>query len=293
MIREHCTGRVPRRPGLSRYSIGATASGLPLAQTYRGRVVDGCLFFKERLVHINTQLTIPGRGITNPYAQVPPGPNAPAVVHAIVEIPKGRRSKFEIDKETGLLRLDRYLYSSLHYPGDYGFIPQTLAEDGDPLDILVMVNEATFSGCLIEARPIGLFKMTDRGQNDYKILAVPSSDPIFHDFHDLWRVPPHFLREVEHFFATYKELEGEQGEDVVQTQGWEDAGSARMEVDAAIKRYQDHEAKLNAESQKTAPATGTASGKSSKPRSPRKKPVSKKPTKKPSKPTTPPASKKK
>lgn len=178
---------------------------------------------------------------TNIYTSVKPGPNVPAVVHAIVEIPKGRRSKFEVDKETGLLRLDRYLYSSLHYPGDYGFIPQTLAEDGDPLDILVMVNEPTFTGCLIEARPIGLFKMTDRGLNDYKVLAVPSSDPIFAEYNDLWRVPPHFLREVEHFFGTYKELEGKAGEDVVQTLGWEAADKARAEVLACVERYKDQQ----------------------------------------------------
>jgi inorganic pyrophosphatase len=175
----------------------------------------------------------------NPFHAVTPGPQVPSVLHAIVEIPKGRRSKFEVDKETGLLRLDRYLYSSLMYPGDYGFIPQTLAEDGDPLDILVMVNEPTFTGCLIEARPIGLFKMTDRGQNDFKVLAVPSSDPIFAEFHDLWRVPAHFLREVEHFFATYKELEGhKEGEPVVQTLGWESADKAREEVLACIKRFE-------------------------------------------------------
>jgi inorganic pyrophosphatase len=173
----------------------------------------------------------------NPFHAVHPGPNVPNVLNAIVEIPKGRRSKFEVDKETGLLKLDRYLYSSLMYPGDYGFVPQTLAEDGDPLDILVMVNEPTFSGCLIEARPIGLFKMTDHGHNDYKVLAVPSRDPIFADFNDLWRVPPHFLREVEHFFATYKELEGEKGDDVVQTLGWESADKAHEEVMASIARF--------------------------------------------------------
>lgn len=167
------------------------------------------------------------------YTLVSPGPAVPNVVNVIVEIPKGRRSKFELDKATGLLKLDRYLYSSLMYPGDYGFIPQTLAEDGDPLDILVMVNEATFSGCLIEARPIGLFKMTDRGQNDYKVLAVPNSDPIFAEFHDIWRVPPHYLREVEHFFATYKQLE----EATVVTQGWEAADKAKLEIKASIARY--------------------------------------------------------
>lgn len=179
----------------------------------------------------------------NPYDRVSPGPDVPDVLHAIVEIPKGRRSKFEVDKETGLLRLDRYLYSSLHYPGDYGFIPQTLAEDGDPLDILVMVNEATFSGCLIEARPIGLFRMQDKGDNDYKVLAVPSSDPIFAEYHDLWRVPPHFLREVEHFFGTYKELEGVQGEVKVKTLGWEGPDKARAEILACIERFKAQKSK--------------------------------------------------
>jgi inorganic pyrophosphatase len=176
----------------------------------------------------------------NRWEFVTPGPSVPTVVHCIVEIPRGRRSKFEIDKETGLIRLDRYLYSSLHYPGDYGFIPQTLAEDGDAMDILVMVNEPTFSGCLIEARPIGLFKMTDRGANDYKILAVPASDPTFAEFHDLWRVPAHFLREVEHFFATYKQLE----EATVQTLGWEGAEAARREVLDSVARFQESERKF-------------------------------------------------
>ena len=166
------------------------------------------------------------------FSMVPPGPSVPAVVNVIVEIPKGRRSKFELDKATGLLKLDRYLYSSLMYPGDYGFIPQTLAEDGDPLDILVMVNEPTFSGCLIEARPVGLFKMTDRGANDYKILAVPNTDPLFSDFHDLWRVQPHFLREVEHFFATYKQLEAA----TVTTHGWDPVEKAKEEIQASIER---------------------------------------------------------
>jgi len=169
------------------------------------------------------------------FTMVPPGPSVPAVVNVIVEIPKGRRSKFELDKATGLLKLDRYLYSSLMYPGDYGFIPQTLAEDGDPLDILVMVNEPTFSGCLIEARPVGLFKMTDRGANDYKVLAVPNTDPLFADFHDLWRVQPHFLREVEHFFATYKQLEAA----TVTTQGWDPVEKAKQEIEASIERYQE------------------------------------------------------
>ncbi|HEY2909774.1 MAG TPA: inorganic diphosphatase, partial [Gemmataceae bacterium] len=126
------------------------------------------------------------------YMMIPPGTGEPDVANMIVEIPKGRRTKFEVDKATGLIKMDRYLYSSTMYPGDYGFIPQTLAEDGDPSDILVMVNEPTFSGCLIEARIVGIFKMRDKGQNDYKLLAVPNKDPLFGDILKLEDVPHHF-----------------------------------------------------------------------------------------------------
>ena len=167
------------------------------------------------------------------FLEVSPGTNLPSVVNAIVEIPKGRRNKFEVDKKTGLIRLDRYLYSSSHYPGDYGFIPQTLAEDGDALDILVMVNEPTFSGCLIEARVIGLFRMKDRGVNDFKILGVPNTDPLFAEYQNLRDAPSHFLREVEHFFATYKQLEGV----TIETMGWATAQDAIAEVKASIERY--------------------------------------------------------
>lgn len=168
-----------------------------------------------------------------PYSQVPAGTDLPRAVNAIVEIPRGRRSKFEVDVATGLMRLDRYLYSSSHYPGDYGFIPQTLAEDGDNLDILVMVNEPTFSGCLIQSRVIGLFRMLDRGQHDYKVLAVPNSDPLFAEFQELDDVPKHYLREVEHFFASYKLLEGV----TTVVEGWDDAAAASTEVHASVDRY--------------------------------------------------------
>jgi inorganic pyrophosphatase len=167
------------------------------------------------------------------YSQIAPGPDIPKVVHAIVEIPKGRRSKFEVDKQTGLMRLDRYLYSSSHYPGDYGFIPQTLAEDGDALDVLVMVNEPTFSGCLIEARVVGIFKMKDKGQNDYKLLAVPNKDPLFAAMKVLDDVPSHFLREVEHFFATYKQLEGV----TIEPLGWASREEGVNEVRASLDRF--------------------------------------------------------
>lgn len=162
-----------------------------------------------------------------------PGSKSPEFVNAIVEIPKGRRSKFEVDKETGLIKLDRYLYSSSHYPGDYGFVPRTLAEDGDALDMLVMVNEPTFSGCLIETRVVGLFRMTDRGANDYKILGVPNTDPLFDEIRDLEDVPSHYLREVEHFFGTYKQLEGVN----VLTQGWASKDAAIEQVQKAMEAY--------------------------------------------------------
>jgi inorganic pyrophosphatase len=167
------------------------------------------------------------------FLDVPAGTRVPSVVNAIVEIPKGQRNKFEVDKKTGLIRLDRYLFSSSHYPGDYGFIPQTLAEDADPLDILVMVNDPTFSGCLIEARVIGLFRMKDRGVNDFKVLGVPNTDPLFAEYQNLRDAPSHFLREVEHFFATYKQLEGI----TIETMGWATAQDAIAEVKASIDRY--------------------------------------------------------
>ena len=167
------------------------------------------------------------------FMNIPPGTKTPSVVNAIIEIPKGRRSKFEIDKATGLFRLDRYLFSSSHYPGDYGFIPRTLAEDGDALDMLIMVNEPTFTGCLIEARVIGLFKMNDKGAHDYKVLGVPNTDPLFAEYKTLDDVPAHFLREVEHFFATYKQLEGTP----TKTQGWADHKEALDEVQSSFDRY--------------------------------------------------------
>ncbi len=166
------------------------------------------------------------------FKNVPPGTHLPSVVNAIIEIPKGKRNKFEIDKKTGLFKLDRYLYSSSRYPGDYGFIPQTLAEDGDALDILVMVNEETFTGCLIEARVLGIFKMRDHGANDFKILAVPDSDPLFAEYQTLEDVPGPFLREVEHFFSTYKLLEDKK----VEALGWGDPEEAIAEIKASVER---------------------------------------------------------
>lgn len=163
-----------------------------------------------------------------------PGPNPPTVLHAVVEVPKGSRNKYEYSKAEGVIKLDRVLYSSIHYPGDYGFIPQTYSEDGDPLDVIVIVNEPTFPTCVIEVRPLGMLKMLDRQEPDYKILAVPQSDPHFGDYWTLDDVPAHYLVEVEHFFGTYKTLEGVAVDDL----GWSDLEAAQTEILAAIARYQ-------------------------------------------------------
>jgi inorganic pyrophosphatase len=157
-----------------------------------------------------------------------PGPNPPDSIYVVVEVPKGSRNKYEYSKSAGVIKLDRVLYSPLHYPGDYGFIPQSYWGDGDPLDVLVMMNEATFPGCVIEARPLGMFKMIDKGQQDYKVLAVPSTDPNFSEYRTLSDVSQHFPNEVAHFFMTYKHLEGVE----VTNEGWvgrEEASSAILE----------------------------------------------------------------
>lgn len=171
----------------------------------------------------------------NLWHNLPTGPEVPRIVYCIVEIPKGSRNKYEYSKKAGIIKLDRVLYSSMHYPGDYGLIPQTYAEDGDPMDIMVMVNEPTFSGCVIEARPIGIFHMTDRGDPDDKILAVPATDPLFNDYADLSDVPRHFLNEVAHFFQTYKQLQGIQ----VTPKGWENADAAYQIIIQSIQRYKE------------------------------------------------------
>lgn len=164
------------------------------------------------------------------------GPDAPETVYAIIEIPKGSRNKYEYNKEHGVIKLDRVLYSSVSYPGDYGLMPQTFWEDGDPFDILVMVNQPTFPGCIIEARPIGVFRMEDKGKSDDKILAVPARDPSFGDYKDLGDLPSHFLREVAHFFSVYKDLE-EGGR--VKAAGWEDAAAAKESIRQAMNIYRD------------------------------------------------------
>jgi inorganic pyrophosphatase len=175
----------------------------------------------------------------NLWHELPPGPDWPTVIYVVVEIPKGSRNKYEYDEHGGFVKLDRVLFSSLHYPGDYGFVPQTLHADGDPLDVLVMNNVPTFASCVIEARPLGVFRLVDKGQLDDKILAVPHTDPLFNGYQTLKDVPPHFLEEMEHFFNVYKDLEiGD-----VESKGWEGLEQAHTEIKQAVKRYQEHVSK--------------------------------------------------
>ena len=169
----------------------------------------------------------------NPWHELEAGPDAPDVMNVVVEIPHGSRNKYELDKKTGMFRLDRVLYSSVHYPGEYGFFPQTYAQDDDPLDALVMLTESTFCGCVIEVRPVGIFRMTDRDEMDEKILCVPARDPLYAHFADIDQVAPHFLKEVEHFFSVYKDLEGVR----VHPLGWEGRLAARSTIVEAMARY--------------------------------------------------------
>lgn len=175
----------------------------------------------------------------HPWHDLDVGPAPPDRLNAVIEIPRGSRNKYELDKDSGLFRFDRLLYSAVHYPGDYGFIPRTLADDDDPLDVLVMVTAPTFSGCLMEVRPLGMFLMRDEKGVDEKVLAVPVRDPLYDSYHELGDVPPHYLREVEHFFAIYKDLEGKH----TTVEGWHDRQVAHRVLDESRTRYTDYMAR--------------------------------------------------
>jgi inorganic pyrophosphatase len=158
--------------------------------------------------------------------EIDPGPKCPDVVRMIVEIPKLSRNKYEYDVRLGLFKLDRTLYSPMHYPGDYGFVPGTVAADGDPVDVLVLSDEGTFTGCLMEVRPVGLLEMADEKGPDEKILAVPDVNPRYEQIHTVDQVFPHVRREIEHFFDIYKELEGKHTE----IKGWRGPMEARRAI---------------------------------------------------------------
>ncbi len=154
-------------------------------------------------------------------------------ITVIVEIQKGSRNKYEFDKKHNRIVFDRMLFSSVHYPSDYGYIPDTLAQDGDPLDAMVLLWEPTFPGCVIEARPLGLFKMKDEKGIDDKILCVPVKDPLWNHIHELSQVPPHLLKEIEHFFKIYKDLEMKK----TQVYGWKNKNAALKIIEQSREAY--------------------------------------------------------
>jgi inorganic pyrophosphatase len=166
---------------------------------------------------------------------IEPGPDCPEIVRMVVEIPKNSGNKYEYDSELGVFRLDRALYSPMHYPGDYGFIPGTLADDGDPLDVLALVEEPSFTGCLIEVRPVGILNMVDNEEADQKVVAVPNRNPRYDQVHTMDQIFPHVRREIEHFFTIYKELEGKK----TQMRGWGRPKEAREVIVKSRKSYLD------------------------------------------------------
>ena len=159
----------------------------------------------------------------------------------LVEIPKGSRNKYEYDFVIGKIRFDRMLFSSMMYPGDYGFIPETLALDGDPLDVLVLCTDPTFPMCVMEVKPIGVFHMADEKGPDEKIICVPVSDPIWNQRNDISDINPHRHKEIEHFFQVYKDLEKKK----VDVGGWGDAEEAYEIIDKCVERYENSEHKKN------------------------------------------------
>ena len=151
-----------------------------------------------------------------------------------IEIPKGQRNKYEVDHVTGRVRLDRYLYTPMAYPTDYGFIDDTLGEDGDPLDALVLLPQPVFPGCIVEARPVGMFRMTDEQGGDDKVLCVPAGDPRWDHINDIGDVPDHELDEFKLFFVHYKDLEPGK---FVEAADWVGRAEAEAEVKRSVERF--------------------------------------------------------
>ncbi len=170
------------------------------------------------------------------WRDLPSGPGENELVYAVIEIPKGSRNKFEYSKRFGTYVLDRVLSSPMHYPGEYGFIPRSYYDDHDPLDIIVLMDEKTFPGCIIETRPVGLLYMEDSGEKDDKVLAVPDKDQRYEHILDIEDVPEYTKREMQHFFATYKDLEPGKN---VKVRGWGGRDEAMEAVRRSLEMYRD------------------------------------------------------
>ena len=174
--------------------------------------------------------------VSHPWHGVPFGDNAPRVVNAVIEIPQGSRAKYEIDKDSGLLRLDRVIYSSFYYPCNYGFIPQTYGYDKDPLDILVITSLPVQALCIMEAKVVGVMQMIDNGDGDDKIIAVAANDPGVNHYNNMEELPPHFFSELRHFFEEYKRLENKK----VIVEEFGDKSTALKVIQEAVDSYKEH-----------------------------------------------------
>ncbi len=173
--------------------------------------------------------------VLHPWHGASSGSKAPEQVNAMIEIPQGSRTKYEIDKTTGLLKLDRIIYSSFHYPVNYGFIPQTLGQDHDPLDILVLCSQSIHPLCLVEATVIGNMQMIDSGEKDDKIIAVATKDPSVNHIASIEDMPPHFINELRNYFEQYKVLENKQ----VYIEDFQNKEVAYQIIKEAIALYQE------------------------------------------------------
>ncbi|MBL7056138.1 inorganic diphosphatase [Candidatus Woesearchaeota archaeon] len=171
----------------------------------------------------------------NPWHDVNPGNKIPEEVNVVVEVPKDCKLKYELDKETGLLKLDRALYSAVHYPGDYGFIPKTYWDDDDPLDVLILSNFPIFPMTLVQVRPIGVLEMEDDNEMDDKIICVHANDPRFNRYKELEDIPEHMLLEIKHFFETYKELQNKK----VKVLNLKDSKAAKECIQKGLMLYKE------------------------------------------------------
>jgi len=165
--------------------------------------------------------------------EISAGEEIPEKINVIIEIPKGSKNKYEIDKETGLIKLDRAMKTSQDYPFDYGFVPRTYWDDNDALDVIVLTTYSFFPGILVEARPVGIMKMIDGGEGDDKLITVPSSDPRWENVQDLKDVNPYTLKEIKHFFETYKSIEGK----IVEIKGFQNKDKAMLAIKKGLKLY--------------------------------------------------------
>lgn len=171
----------------------------------------------------------------NPWHDIDPRNAAPELLDCVIEIPRGGRLKYELDKNTGLLRLDRVLFSAVFYPANYGFIPRTYCDDKDPLDILVLGQEPVMPLCILTARPIGVMQMVDQDEEDDKIIAIHEHDPAYSHLRDISELPDHTLKELQRFFEDYKALELKQ----VRIERFKNCGDALKIIDTAFKLYED------------------------------------------------------